>query len=209
MVMKHQIPRSAMFWLLGLLLLLIAPHARWLPLWVLVLSALCMGWRILIHFGKANYPPLLIRALLVFCVVPLSFYEFRGQGAGLGVDVSVCLLVLGACFKLLEMRYRRDIYILITLAFLLAMTGFIYSQTLVAAFYNLFVVVLIITAMVLLNRDNRDEHATQIASMRLAGFMLMQSVPCCWCCSCWYHAFRLYGLCRHPPAAILPVCRMR
>ncbi len=177
MAMKDQIPRDAMFWLLGLLLLLIAPHAVWLPLWVLVLTVLCMGWRILIHFGKAGYPPFLVRALLVFCVVPLSIFEFRGQGAGLGVDVSVCLLVLGAAFKLLEMRFRRDIYILITLAFLLAMTGFIYSQTLQAALYNLFVVTLIITAMVLLNRDNRDDHATQLASLRLAGVMILQSLP--------------------------------
>jgi len=173
-VINYQIPRNALTWLLVLMFLLIAPHASWLPVWVRLLCGLCAGWRILIHLGKAAYPGRIVRVFLVFIVMPLSIFQFRSLGAGIGVDLSVCLLILGASFKLLEMRDRRDIYIIIALAFMLALSGFIYSQTLLTAVYNIFSVMLIITAMVLLNRDSSHSQAS---SLRLAGILLLQSMP--------------------------------
>jgi len=171
---NYQIPRNALFWLTGLLILLIMPHSTWLPLWVLALSAVCGAWRILIHLGRAAWPGRIIRISLVLIVMPLSIYQFRSQGSGIGVDLSVSLLILGASFKLLEMRRRRDIYIIVALAFMLALTGFIYSQTLLTTIYNLFCIVLIVTTMVLLNRDSSH---SQLSSLRLAGVLLLQSIP--------------------------------
>ena len=153
MAVIYQIPRTALYWLLSLLVLLVLPHTLRLPVWVMLLSLFCIGWRVLIHKGKIGYPGRWIKAFLVFSALPLSVWQFRSDGEGVGVDLAVCLLIIGAMFKLLEMRYRRDIYILITLAFMLALTGFIYSQTLVSSLYNLGIVLLILTTMVLLNRN--------------------------------------------------------
>ncbi len=181
MAVTYQIPRTALYWLLSILVLLVLPHTLRLPIWVMLLSAFCIGWRVLIHKGKIGYPGRCIKALLVFSALPLSVWQFRSDGEGVGVDLAVCLLIIGAKFKLLEMRYRRDIYILIILAFMLALTGFIYSQTLVSSFYNLGIVLLILTTMVLLNRNisatGSDSVRMQGTSLRLAGILILQSIP--------------------------------
>ncbi len=173
MDLKYQIPRLCLLWVLASVALVVVPHVLRLPAWIGVLSLMCILWRLLIFAGRAPYPGRLIKALFVFIALPLILYQFRIEGVGL--DASVCLLILGAVFKLVEMRYKRDIIIVIVLAYVLAMVGFIYSQTIPASLYALLVVTVITGALISLNRDNARNTFSH--NSRLAVRMVLQSVP--------------------------------
>lgn len=173
MELKYQIPRLCLLWVLASVVLVIVPHVMRLPAWISILSLVCVLWRVLIFTGRAPYPGRLIKTLFVFIALPFTLYQFRAEGIGL--DASVCLLILGAVFKLLEMRYKRDIIIVIVLAYVLAMVGFIYSQTIPASLYALLVVTVITGALISLNRDNARNTFSRNA--RLAVRMVLQSIP--------------------------------
>lgn len=173
MDLKYQIPRLCLLWVLASVVLVVAPHALRLPAWISALTLVCILWRLLIFAGRAPYPGKLVKTLFVFIALPLTLYQFRAEGVGL--DTSVCLLILGAVFKLLEMRYKRDIVIVIVLAYVLAMIGFIYSQTIPSSLYALLVVTVITGALISLNRDNARNTFNN--NSRLAVRMVLQSIP--------------------------------
>lgn len=173
MDVNYQIPRLALLWVLAALLLVILPGMLRLPLWILLLVLGCMGWRLLIFAGRASYPGKLVKALIVFTALPLTVLQFRTQGVGL--DAAVCLLILGVVFKLLEMQYKRDIVIVIVLAYVLTMIGFIYSQTIPSGLHAVLAVAVITGALVSLNRDNARNNFRNNA--RLAAQLVLQSIP--------------------------------
>lgn len=112
--------------LLGATLLVLAPHAGHLPLWVSALCATTLGWRALITFRGTRMPPsyvLLPLALAAMGGVYLTFKTILGREAG--VAMAVMLLA----FKMLEMHARRDLFVVIFLSFFLLLTNFFYSQS--------------------------------------------------------------------------------
>ncbi|MES3008099.1 MAG: DUF3488 and transglutaminase-like domain-containing protein [Pseudomonadota bacterium] len=173
MDIHYQIPRLALLWILAALLLVILPSMLRLPPWILMLTLGCMGWRLLIFKGRANYPGKLVKMLIVFTALPLTLFQFRTQGVGL--DAAVCLLILGVVFKLLEMQYKRDIIIVIVLAYVLTMIGFIYSQTIPSGLHAVLAVAVITGTLISLSRDNARNNVRQ--NSRLAFQLVLQSIP--------------------------------
>jgi len=78
-------------------------------------------------------------------------------------------------FKLLEMRDRRDIQIVIALSYVLAMLGFIYTQTILATLHAIVCFILITGTMLSLYRDNARNTLRDNA--RLAVKLVLQSIP--------------------------------
>ncbi len=173
MDVNYQIPRLALLWVLAALLLVILPGMLRLPLWILLLVLGCMSWRLLIFAGRASYPGKLVKAVIVFTALPLTVVQYQSQGIGL--DAAVCLLILGVVFKLLEMQYKRDIVIVIVLAYVLTMIGFIYSQTIPSGLHAVLAVAVITGALVSLNRDNARNNFRN--NSRLAAQLVLQSIP--------------------------------
>ncbi|WLI90187.1 DUF3488 and transglutaminase-like domain-containing protein [Massilia sp. R2A-15] len=106
-------------------LLVLAPHALHLPLWVTALCATTLAWRAAITVRGTRLPPsalLLPLAVAAAGGVWLTFHTVLGREAG------VALLVLLVAFKMLEMRARRDLYVVIFLCFFLLLTTFFYAQ---------------------------------------------------------------------------------
>jgi transglutaminase-like putative cysteine protease len=111
--------------LLAAALLVLAPHAGHLPLWVSGLCATTLAWRVAITVRGTRLPPstlLLPLAAAAMAGVWLTF------GTLLGRDAGVAMLVLLVAFKMLEMRARRDLYVVIFLCFFLLLTTFFYTQ---------------------------------------------------------------------------------
>ncbi len=170
---REQIPRISMLWLLCGLLLLIVPHVARLPVWVTALLLACMGWRLLIFAGWVGFPARWLKITIVMVALPLTVVQYRSLGIGL--DTAVCLLILGVVFKLLEMRDRRDIQIVIALSYVLAMLGFIYTQTILATLHAIVCFILITATMLSLYRDNARN--TLRDNGRLAVTLVLQSIP--------------------------------
>lgn len=170
---QAHIPRLTIWWLLGALVLVVAPHLLRLPIWISVLIVTCVTWRTLIFNGFAAYPNKYLKIVIVFLALPLTVVEYRGTGAGL--DAAVCLLILGTVFKLLEMRERRDMLIVVSLCYILTMVGFIYSQTILSAIYALLTFIVITGALVTLQRDNPRSSLSNNGSLALR--LVAQAVP--------------------------------
>jgi len=170
---REQIPRISLLWLLAALLLLILPHVGRLPVWVTVLLLSCMGWRVLVFLGRLGFPKKWLKITIVTVALPVTVVQYGADGVGL--DTAVCLLILGVVFKLLEMRDRRDILIVIALSYVLAMVGFIYTQTILATLHAIVCFILITATMLSLYRDNARN--TFADNGKLAVRLVLQSIP--------------------------------
>lgn len=173
MDISYQIPRAALAWILMSVLLVLVPQSLRMPLWISVVALLCIGWRVLIHSGKLNYPSRLLRIVIVVFTLLVSASQIRDLGVGL--DSAASLLALGFVFKLIEMRYKRDIYVVLSLCFVMVMVSFLYSQSVVATLYIALTVVVIIGAMIALNRSCQATGRTSTA--RLAITISLQALP--------------------------------
>lgn len=129
--------------LLGACMLILAPHAAHLPWWTTVTCSALLIWRGWITFRGNRMPPrwlLIPVAASAMAGVYATYHTFFGREAG------VTMLVLLLAFKLLEMRARRDLFVVIFLSLFLMLTSFFYSQTIGAAIMAMAAVVLLLTA---------------------------------------------------------------
>jgi len=170
---SFQIPRSALIWILMSVVLVIAPQSLRMPIWVTAIAALCVTWRILIYLGKVDYPGRLMRVLAVITIVVLSLLQLGRVGAGL--DIAASLLALGFVLKLIEMREKRDIYVVISLSFIMTLVSFIYSQSVLTATYIFFSIIVVIGAMVSLNRSILFDDARGTINMTCK--IALQAIP--------------------------------
>ncbi len=169
----YQIPRPALSWMLVSVLLVMLPQSLHMPFWVTFLTLVCIVWRWLIFTGAAAYPGRLLRIAIVIFTMTLSVAQMRSTGIGL--DSAASLLALGFVFKLIEMRYKRDVYVVSSLCFIMTMVNFLYSQSAVATLYTALVVVAISSAMLALNRSTSCPDAR--GTFTLAVKMGLQALP--------------------------------
>lgn len=111
--------------LLASAVLVLAPHALHLPLWVTLLCAATLGWRATITLRGRRMPPAPV--LLPLAVAAMAGVQFSYDTL-LGKDAGVAMLVLLVAFKMLEMHARRDLYVVVFLCFFLVLTNFFYAQ---------------------------------------------------------------------------------
>ncbi len=172
MAIADSLPRTAVLVLLVALILITGGLVLYIPVWVCALAAGCLSWRYLIDSGYTGDPPRLWRNLLVLFAVPAVFSQLGLSGDSF--QVSVSLLLLGTIFKLLEMRSPRDFVLVVTLAYLLATTGLIFSQNIAMAVWALAATMLLTGALITLQRAGADALRS---NLRLAGGLLLQALP--------------------------------
>lgn len=173
MDITYQIPRAALLWVLASVVLVLLPQTLRMPIWVSVIAFVCIIWRILIHAGKLNYPGRSLRVVIVVFTLFVSASQIRALGVGL--DSAASLLALGFVFKLIEMRYKRDIYVVISLCFVMVIVAFLYSQSVVSTLYIAASIVVVTGSMVALNRSTLLPGASGTA--RLGLKISMQALP--------------------------------
>jgi transglutaminase-like putative cysteine protease len=169
----YQIPRSALSWILLAVMLVVAPQALRMPLWISAIAVACIAWRWLIYAGRLGYPGRSLRIAIVIFTLLVSVSQMRNLGIGL--DSAASLLTLGFVFKLIEMRHKRDIYVVISLCFVMLMVAFLYSQSALSTAYIAASVLVTTTAMVALNRSILLDNHSGTFSLSLK--MGLQALP--------------------------------
>lgn len=157
--------------LLGAVALVAAPHAQNLSSAVMAYFGLLLLWRAGMLYFKLRPPgkPVLLLLTLAGAGIVLGHYHrFWGQEAGSS------LFIAGLGLKLLELKTLRDAYLVVFLAFFVALTQYLFSQSIPMAAYTLAVVVLLVTAMIGLNSD---ESFPAKARLKLALGMVAQALP--------------------------------
>jgi transglutaminase-like putative cysteine protease len=116
---------------LALLLLAFAciavPTLQHIPLWAGTVAVIVFGLKLwLIKRGETTIRPWLV-SLVAVVTIAATVAEFKTI---FGRDAGVTLLLLMGCLKFLELRARRDIFVLLFLGFILGTCQFLFSQTL-------------------------------------------------------------------------------
>ncbi len=156
--------------LLASILLVSAPHADHLPLWVSAVCVMLLAWRAYLTYSGSPLPARwLLLAVTVACVVgiAITFHTLFGREAG------VTLLILLATLKLLELRATRDATVLIYLSCFIIITDFFYSQSIPTALFMLLSLLVIVTTWLHLQTGTLN----LVPRVRIAGLLLLQAIP--------------------------------
>jgi protein-glutamine gamma-glutamyltransferase len=137
--------RDTLF-LLGVIGWTVAPHVSHLPLWCSVLTAGVLLWRALLAVRQAALPGRWVVLLVLGIAAGLTLWSYRTLlGKEPGITMAMSLMAL----KTLELRARRDAFVVFFLGFFLVLTHFLYSQSLLVAGAMLVSVWGLLTALVL------------------------------------------------------------
>ena len=110
------------------------PLFAYLPVWMLALAGLTLGWQLQIYRNKITAPGKLIKLLLVVGSVALLFYSSENLFSLRGF---VGLLCLAFCLKLLELQVKRDLYLMVFLGCFVSACQLLFSSSMSAFFYVL------------------------------------------------------------------------
>ncbi|MDO8413610.1 MAG: DUF3488 and transglutaminase-like domain-containing protein [Gallionellaceae bacterium] len=167
---SHSPAPVLIYGLLACILLVSAPHALHLPVWVSMLVVLVLGWRAWLTYRGAALPPywlLLTLTLISIGSLWISFHTLFGR------EVGVTLLTVLTALKMLELRATRDATIVIYLVCFIILTQFFYSQSIALALLMLATLVLILSTWLHL----QTAPLSLRARLRIAVLLLAQAIP--------------------------------
>ena len=143
-----------------------------IPWWCSVLTAGVLVWRARLALRNLPLPGWPIRLGLL--LVALAATAFTHQTL-LGRDAGVTLVVVLLALKTLELRARRDAFVIFFLAFFALLTHFFYSQSLLTAAGILIALLGLLTALV--NAHLPVGRPSLLLSARTAGGMALLGAP--------------------------------
>ncbi len=137
--------RDTLF-LLATIAAILAPHAGHLPFWATAICTLILAWRGWLALGQQPLPG---RWLLVAVLAAVSTLIFLNYRSFLNREAGITFLAMLLALKTLELRARRDAFVVFFLGFFLVLTQFLHSQSLPTALWMLAAVWALLTALVL------------------------------------------------------------
>ncbi|WP_372524916.1 transglutaminaseTgpA domain-containing protein [Piscinibacter sp.] len=144
----RHLPRDARdtLFLLCVIAWTVLPHVSHLPLWCSFLTAAVLLWRTRMALANAALPSRWVVVGVLILAAGLTLWSFRTLlGREPGITMAVVLMAL----KTLELRARRDAFVVFFLGFFIILTHFLYSQSLPVAVAMLVSVWGLLTALVL------------------------------------------------------------
>jgi transglutaminase-like putative cysteine protease len=163
--------RDTLF-LMGAVLLAVLPSVGMLPWWASTGFGVLFFWRLGLVFSGRWLPRDSVRWVAAIACTTAVWAEYRTL---LGREPGVVLLVLFLGLKLMEMRARRDLFVVIFLCFFLLTTSYFHSQSMLAAAVTLLAVLGLVTAMLTMHFGRREQPIGR--RFRSASALLLQSLP--------------------------------
>lgn len=167
----RQLPREARdtLFLLGVIAWTVLPHLPHLPAWCIAFTGTMLLWRT--HMAVAN-KPLPGRWWLVVLLVVASGLTLWTYRTLLGKEAGVTMAVTLMALKTLELRARRDAFVVFFLGFFIILTHFLYSQSLLIAVAMLVSVWGLLTALVLAHMPVGQPGLRQAGALALRAALL-------------------------------------
>lgn len=168
----YQIPRNTLALLMVAQAAVVLPYLLQLSPWIVAVGLFCGMWRTNIYLGRWDYPARWVKVTLVLAC--LGGVAISGVGA-FSLEAMASLLVASFALKLIEMKSRRDAYIVIFLGYFVIATQFLFDQTLLVAAYQLGAFMVVTAAMVGLNQMHT--RVPPMHSVKLASVLVLQALP--------------------------------
>ena len=163
--------RDTLF-LLAVIAWLLLPQALRLPLWCSAVAGTVLLWRGWLALRARPLPRRLWLVLLLGATVAATFATY---GTLLGRDAGVTLLVVLLTLKTLELRARRDAFVIFFLGFFCMLSNFFYSQSPLIAASMVLGLLGLLTALV--NAHMPVGKPPLLQSARIAGWMGLLGTP--------------------------------
>jgi len=164
-------PRDTLF-LLAVIALILLPQIPNLPWWCSTLTAVILVWRGTLAVQGRPLPGKGWRIALLGLALVATFSTHRTL---LGREAGVTLVVILLALKTLELRARRDAFVVFFLGFFTMLTNFFYSQSLLTAFAMLLALLGLLTALV--NAHMPVGKPPLLHAARTAGWMALLGAP--------------------------------
>lgn len=168
------LPRDARDTLLWLALIgwVVVLQAQHIPLWCIGLTAGVLAWRGTLAWRSQPLPSRWWRLGLLALTIGATLLTHRSL---LGRDAGVTLIVVLLALKTLELRARRDAFVVFFLALFTLLTHFFYSQSLLTALGILLALWGLLTALV--NAHMPAGKPPLWHAARVAGGMALLGAP--------------------------------
>ena len=163
--------RDTLF-LLTVIAWVLLPQAARLPLWCSLGAGAVLLWR---GWLALNARPLPRRAWLLLLLGITIGATYWTHGTLFGRDAGVTLLVVLLTLKTLELRARRDAFVIFFLGFFCMLSNFFYSQSLLTAFSMVIGLLGLLTALVNAHMPVGKPPLAQAA--KTAGAMALLGAP--------------------------------
>jgi transglutaminase-like putative cysteine protease len=168
------LPRDARdtLFLVAVIAWLVLPQAGRLPWWCLALTAALLAWRAVLAVRGAPLPGTWWVLGLLAATMAATYISHRTL---LGRDAGVTLIVVLLALKTLELRARRDAFVVFFLGFFTMLTNFFFSQSLLTAGAMLVGLLGLLTALV--NAHMPVGKPPLLQAARTAGWMALLGAP--------------------------------
>lgn len=163
--------RDTLF-LLAVIAWVLLPQISHLPWWCSALAAGMLLWRARLAFSTQALPGRWWLLGLLVISIGATLLTHRTL---LGRDAGVTLLVILLALKTLELRAKRDAFVVFFLSFFTMLTNFFYSQSLLTAFSMLLGLLGLLTALV--NAHMPVGKPPLIQAAKTAGWMALLGAP--------------------------------
>lgn len=170
--MHPPVRAATLQWLLVTLVLIAAPHAPRVPIWISTLFLGIATWRWLAGRRNWTLPNAWIRGLSAVFGISAVFANY---GTVFGREPGVSLLLVMVALKMIELRSQRDEWVLLLLGYFLLLTSFLFQQGIGAGVYMLGMAVLLTALLATLSDIRRP--GLERKHWRMAGMMMLQGVP--------------------------------
>jgi len=170
----QSLPRDARdtLFLLAVIGLILLPQVPNLPWWCTMLAAIVLLWRGTLAVQAKPLPGKWWRVALLAITLVATYSTHRTL---LGREAGVTLIVILLALKTLELRARRDAFVIFFLGFFTMLTNFFYSQSLMTALAMLLALLGLLTALVNAHMPVGRPPLAQAA--RTAGWMALLGAP--------------------------------
>jgi transglutaminase-like putative cysteine protease len=160
--------RDTLF-LLGVIAWTVLPHMANIPVWCSLLTAVVLLWRGQLALDNTRLPGRWVLVAVLAVAAGLTLWSFKTL---LGKEPGVTLAVVLMALKTLELRARRDAFVVFFLGFFLVLTHFLFSQSLLVAAAMLASVWGLLTALVLAHMPVGQPSLRQAGRLALRTALL-------------------------------------
>jgi transglutaminase-like putative cysteine protease len=170
----HALPREARdtLFLVAVIAWLILPQLGHLPWWCIGFTGALLAWRAVLAVRGAPLPGQWWVLGLLAATIGATLLSHRTL---LGRDAGVTLIVVLLALKTLELRARRDAFVVFFLGFFTMLTNFFFSQSLLTAAAMLVGLLGLLTALV--NAHMPVGRPPLLQAARTAGWMALLGAP--------------------------------
>ena len=161
--------RTLIFLLISIGLITL-PHAWHIPWQLFGFFTLMLIWRFLALWRRDWLPNRSVLFLLTILGIALLVFQHHGI---FGRDAGTSLIVVALGLKLLEIRSRREIYLVVYLSFIVAASQFLYEQSIFMAGYIFLVCAAQLMTLIF---ETASQVSNQVA-VKTASVITLQALP--------------------------------